>query len=95
MCTSTPFGKKIGMLKGQTSSTKYSPTWEKTSAKEVKEQVENGRRTAVEPEKRPDSGFDNVSERKGHVFVLSADKYKREENEGERREKERERGGER
>ncbi|GFO26008.1 D.miranda DNA sequence of the trim transposon [Plakobranchus ocellatus] len=41
---STTFGKKIGMLRGQTSSTKYSPTWEKTSAKEVKEQVENGRR---------------------------------------------------
>ncbi|GFN89067.1 L-threonine dehydratase catabolic tdcb-like [Plakobranchus ocellatus] len=32
------------MLRGQTSSTKYSPTWEKTSAKEAKEQVENGRR---------------------------------------------------
>ncbi|GFO28482.1 hypothetical protein PoB_005498700 [Plakobranchus ocellatus] len=29
------------MPKGQTSSTKYFPTWEKTSAKEVKEQVEN------------------------------------------------------
>ncbi|GFN92465.1 hypothetical protein PoB_001897100 [Plakobranchus ocellatus] len=41
--TSTPFGKKIGMLRWQTISTKYSPTWEKTSAKEVKEQVENGR----------------------------------------------------
>ncbi|GFO14918.1 hypothetical protein PoB_004142300 [Plakobranchus ocellatus] len=35
--------KPIGMLRGQTSSTKYSPTWEKTSAKEVKEQVENKR----------------------------------------------------
>ncbi|GFO22252.1 eukaryotic translation initiation factor 3 subunit f [Plakobranchus ocellatus] len=42
--TSTPFGKKIGKLRGPASSTKYSPTWEKTSAKEVKEQVENGRR---------------------------------------------------
>ncbi|GFN88458.1 RNA helicase [Plakobranchus ocellatus] len=27
------------MLRGQTSSTKYSPTWEKTSANEVKEQL--------------------------------------------------------
>ncbi|GFO16688.1 hypothetical protein PoB_004319300 [Plakobranchus ocellatus] len=44
MLTSTPFGKEIGMLRGQTSSTNYSPTWEKTLAKEVKEQVENGRR---------------------------------------------------
>ncbi|GFO49469.1 52 kda repressor of the inhibitor of the protein kinase [Plakobranchus ocellatus] len=35
---------KIGILRGQTSSTKYSPTWEKTSAKELKEQAENGRR---------------------------------------------------
>ncbi|GFO26031.1 autophagy-related protein 2-like protein b [Plakobranchus ocellatus] len=43
MLTSTPFGKKIGMLRGQTSSMKYSRTWEKTSAKEVKEQVVNGR----------------------------------------------------
>ncbi|GFO13578.1 hypothetical protein PoB_004008300 [Plakobranchus ocellatus] len=33
------FGKKIGMLRGQTSSTKYSSTWEKISAKEVKEKV--------------------------------------------------------
>ncbi|GFO27376.1 hypothetical protein PoB_005388100 [Plakobranchus ocellatus] len=32
------------MLRGQTSSTKYSPTWVKTSAKEVKEQAENWRR---------------------------------------------------
>ncbi|GFN92250.1 hypothetical protein PoB_001875600 [Plakobranchus ocellatus] len=31
-------------VKGQTSSTKYSQTWEKTSAKEVKKHVENGRR---------------------------------------------------
>ncbi|GFO41447.1 ribonuclease h1 [Plakobranchus ocellatus] len=31
------FGKKIGILRGQTSSMKYSPTWEKTSIKEVKE----------------------------------------------------------
>ncbi|GFO13709.1 ubiquitin-protein ligase e3b-like [Plakobranchus ocellatus] len=29
------------MLRGQTSSTKYSPTWEKNSAKEVLEQPEN------------------------------------------------------
>ncbi|GFN86910.1 methionine--tRNA ligase, mitochondrial [Plakobranchus ocellatus] len=28
------------MLRGQTSSTNYSPTWEKASAKEVKEQLE-------------------------------------------------------
>ncbi|GFN74258.1 ribonuclease hi [Plakobranchus ocellatus] len=41
MYTSTPFGKKIGMLRRQTSSTKYSPTWEKNSAKE--EEVKNGR----------------------------------------------------
>ncbi|GFO27133.1 hypothetical protein PoB_005363800 [Plakobranchus ocellatus] len=32
------------MLSGQTISTKYPPTWEKTSAKEVKKQVENRRR---------------------------------------------------
>ncbi|GFO13280.1 hypothetical protein PoB_003978500 [Plakobranchus ocellatus] len=38
MLTSTPPGKKIGMRRGQTSSTKYSPTWEETSAKEVKKQ---------------------------------------------------------
>ncbi|GFO37329.1 hypothetical protein PoB_006383400 [Plakobranchus ocellatus] len=37
------FSKKIGILRGQTSSMKYSPTWEKTSTKEVKEQAENGR----------------------------------------------------
>ncbi|GFN88495.1 embryonic stem cell-specific 5-hydroxymethylcytosine-binding protein-like [Plakobranchus ocellatus] len=43
MHTSTPSGKKIGKLRGRTSSTKYSPTWEKTSAKEMKEQVENRR----------------------------------------------------
>ncbi|GFO19703.1 hypothetical protein PoB_004620800 [Plakobranchus ocellatus] len=36
------------MLRGQTSSTKNSPTWEKTSAKEVKKQVENGRRHALD-----------------------------------------------
>ncbi|GFO01681.1 Pol-like protein [Plakobranchus ocellatus] len=47
MLTSTPFGKKIGTLRGQTSFTKYSLTWEKTSAKEVKEPVENGRRQCV------------------------------------------------
>ncbi|GFO38615.1 hypothetical protein PoB_006512000 [Plakobranchus ocellatus] len=35
------------MLRGQTISTKYSPTWEKTSTKEVKEQVENGRRLSL------------------------------------------------
>ncbi|GFN75708.1 hypothetical protein PoB_000221400 [Plakobranchus ocellatus] len=46
--TSTPFGEKIGMLRGQTSSTKYSPTWEKTSAKKVKEQVENRRCRSTE-----------------------------------------------
>ncbi|GFO13367.1 retrovirus-related pol polyprotein from transposon 17.6 [Plakobranchus ocellatus] len=45
--TSTPFGKKIEMLRAQTSSTRYSPTWEKTSAKEMKKQVENGRRLCV------------------------------------------------
>ncbi|GFN94347.1 hypothetical protein PoB_002085300 [Plakobranchus ocellatus] len=44
MLTSTPFGKKIGILRGQTSSMKYSPTSE-TSTKEVKEQAENGRRS--------------------------------------------------
>ncbi|GFO43216.1 hypothetical protein PoB_006972100 [Plakobranchus ocellatus] len=44
MHTSTLYGKKIGMLREQTSSMNYSPTWEKTSAKEVKEKVENGRR---------------------------------------------------
>ncbi|GFN89285.1 thyrotropin-releasing hormone receptor-like [Plakobranchus ocellatus] len=44
MLTSTPSGKKIGILRGQTSSTRYSPTKEKTSAKEVKEQAENWRR---------------------------------------------------
>ncbi|GFN90350.1 craniofacial development protein 2-like protein [Plakobranchus ocellatus] len=43
MLTSTLFGRKNGILRGQTSSTKYSPTWEKTSTKEVKEQAENGR----------------------------------------------------
>ncbi|GFO03064.1 alpha-2-macroglobulin, partial [Plakobranchus ocellatus] len=32
------------MLRGQTSPTMYSPTWKKISAKEEKEQVENGRR---------------------------------------------------
>ncbi|GFO47653.1 hypothetical protein PoB_007415800 [Plakobranchus ocellatus] len=37
------------MLRGQISSTKYSPTWEKISAKEVKEQVENGRRAEPQP----------------------------------------------
>ncbi|GFO00938.1 ribonuclease h1 [Plakobranchus ocellatus] len=37
-------GKKIGILRGQTSSMRYSPFWEKTSTKEVKEQAENGRR---------------------------------------------------
>ncbi|GFO27927.1 hypothetical protein PoB_005443200 [Plakobranchus ocellatus] len=42
MHISTLFGKKIGMLRGQANPTKYPPTWEKKSAKEVKEQVENG-----------------------------------------------------
>ncbi|GFN93095.1 hypothetical protein PoB_001960100 [Plakobranchus ocellatus] len=36
------------MLRGQTNSTKYSPTWEEISAKEVKEKVENGRRHALD-----------------------------------------------
>ncbi|GFO14329.1 hypothetical protein PoB_004083400 [Plakobranchus ocellatus] len=35
------------MLRGQTSSTKYSPTWAKTSTAEAKEPVENGRRQCV------------------------------------------------
>ncbi|GFN91503.1 RNA-directed DNA polymerase from mobile element jockey [Plakobranchus ocellatus] len=45
--TSTPSGNKIGMLRGQTSSTKCSPTWAKTSTEEAKEPVENGRRQCV------------------------------------------------
>ncbi|GFO41873.1 protein dok-7 [Plakobranchus ocellatus] len=36
--TSTPFGKKIGVLRGQTSFLKYSPIWVKTLAEEGKEQ---------------------------------------------------------
>ncbi|GFO47381.1 hypothetical protein PoB_007388600, partial [Plakobranchus ocellatus] len=39
--SSTLFGKKVGLLKGQTSFMKYSLTWQKTSAKEVREQEEN------------------------------------------------------
>ncbi|GFO36066.1 glycolipid transfer protein domain-containing protein 1 [Plakobranchus ocellatus] len=46
MLTFTPFGKKIGILRGQTSSMKYSPNREKTSTKEVKEQAENRRRSS-------------------------------------------------
>ncbi|GFN76762.1 hypothetical protein PoB_000326800 [Plakobranchus ocellatus] len=47
MLVSTPFDRKIGILRGQTSSMRYSPTWEKTSIKEVKELAENGRRVSV------------------------------------------------
>ncbi|GFO26200.1 PiggyBac transposable element-derived protein 4 [Plakobranchus ocellatus] len=35
------------MLRGQTSSTKYSPTWAKTSTGEVKEPIENVKRTGT------------------------------------------------
>ncbi|GFO01116.1 hypothetical protein PoB_002762100 [Plakobranchus ocellatus] len=38
------------MLRSQITLTKYSPTWEKTSAKEVNEQVENGRRVLASPQ---------------------------------------------
>ncbi|GFN93986.1 hypothetical protein PoB_002049200 [Plakobranchus ocellatus] len=45
---STQSGKKVGRLRGQTNSTKYSPPWAKTSTGEAKEQVENGRRQCVD-----------------------------------------------
>ncbi|GFO31075.1 hypothetical protein PoB_005758000 [Plakobranchus ocellatus] len=54
MLTFTPSGQKIRILRGQTSSMQCSPTWEKTSSKEVKEQAENRRRrTASLTEKLP------------------------------------------